>query len=163
ALMVRDDDADRDNNLGQKKTQVGKVTSPAKFTLEVHNDATVRRQFDLEADMYRLPKLPPCSEQSTPPRGQEFPSRMAESRARWERALRTQGFGLFPVTSAWRVTIEPNHFPLDPDQTQQVAVSIEPVSGTFSGRETFNIHGLASPPVGPRLPVGGVTLYVEGN
>jgi hypothetical protein len=165
ALLVWSDDANPDNNLGQKNTQVGKAHSPAKFSFEVNNQATVRRQFDLEADMYQLPQLPPCSEEvpKMDARRQRQMSRLAESKARWESALHSQGYGLFPVNEEWRITIEPNHFLLGPAQSQSVEVNVEPTGGTFTGSETFNIHAFASPPGGPRLPAGGVTLYVKGE
>jgi hypothetical protein len=161
ALLLWSDDANPENNLGQKNTQVGTLHSPAKFKFPVHNRASVRRQLDLEPDMYRLPRLPPCGD--TPPRKDRRPSRLAESQARWEWARQTQGFGLFPVTAAWIITIEPNHFWLAPDQSQDVEVTIDSAQVPFIGTATFNIHGFATPPGGTRVPVGGVTLSVEGS
>jgi hypothetical protein len=150
------DDANPFNNLGQKNTQVGKAASPAQFQLDVYNGAGVAQRFELEVDMYEIPPLPPCSER---PRRQ-YPSRLAESRALWDEARRTQGYGRFPVTPDWRVSVNPAQLELGPDETRTVDVSIEPVAA-FAGRQAFNVHGFATPPAGPRLPVSGVTFYVE--
>ena len=160
ALLVWPDDANPENNLGQENTNVGKMHSPAEFKFPVHNRAAVRRRFQLEADMYRIPAPAPCSEQPEIPRGSD---RYTESRARWAHALRAQAYGRFPVTADWRVAISPAELELDPGETRDVMVSIERVAGAFSGTQAFNIHGFASPPNRPRTLVGGVTLYVEGS
>ena len=94
--------------------------------------------------------------------GEPKQGRYAESRARWDATLRTQAYGMFPVTPAWTVTITPNVFELSPDETSEFAVSIETVPG-FVGSQPFNIHGFATPAAGPRAVVGGVTLYAQGS
>jgi len=160
ALLVWGDDANPNNNLGQKNTQVGKVESPATFSIPVHNQATIRRRFEIEADMYDLPVLPSCSEQRPPSREN---GRFAESQARWAEALRTQRYGMFPVTPAWKVLITPEAVDLGPGASTTIAVSIEPTAGPFTGTQAFNIHGFASPPTGPRTMAGGVTLLVQGS
>jgi hypothetical protein len=160
AFLLWTDDANPFNNLGQKNTQVGKLKSPATFTIPVHNQATVERRFEIEADMYKLPKLPACGEQRPPSREK---GRFAESRARWAEALRTQSYGMFPVTPDWKVKISPNTFDLGPGASTTIAVSIEPASGAFKSRQAFNIHGFASPATGPRTMAGGVTLLVQGS
>ena len=160
ALLVWADDANPENNLGQENTNVGKPHSPAHFDFTVHNDASVRRHYELEADMYRLPELQDCREEPPPSR---YGSRLAESRARWERALQGQGYGRFPVTSDWRVTIRPSNFDLAAGASQNVSVDIEHPAGPFTGTQAFNIHGFATPPNGPRRLAGGVTLFVEGS
>jgi len=160
ALLAWPDDANPNNNLGQKNTQVGKVSSPAQFAIAVHNEATVRRRFEIEADMYQLPVLPACSDQRAAPPKE---GRYAESRARWDAARHTQGYGMFTVTAAWKVSINPSAFDLAANQTTNVAISIEPAAGPFEGTQPFNIHGFASPPTGPRVLAGGVTLYVQGS
>ena len=160
ARLVWPDDANPNNNLGQKNTQVGQVSSPAEFVIAIHNQATVRRRFEIEADMYQLPVLPSCSEQRP---GGATQGRYAESQARWRAALETQAYGKSPVTAAWKVSITPSVLDLAPDQTTNVAVSIEPAAGGFVGTQPFNLHGFASAPTGPRLLTGGVTLYVQGS
>lgn len=165
ALLVWPDDANPANNLGQKNTQVGAMHSPANFVVPVHNDATVRRRFELEADMYHLPVLARCTERD--PRVNEVnpakQGRYAESRARWDATLRTQAYGMFPVNAEWAVKIAPNVFDLEPNESAEVRVSIEHLAGTFKGTQAFNIHGFATPPAGPRALAGGVTLNAQGN
>ena len=167
ALLIWPDDANPNNNLGQKNTLVGVTHSPAEFVFTITNDGTVRQRFELEADMYAIPKLPDCSDAPPPPRGRiaaaNTAGRYAESQARWAAALRTQAYGLFPVTGAWKVTTTPQDFELAPNNSQDVNVSIEFTTGKFIGTQPFNIHGFATPPNGPRKLAGGVTLYVEGS
>jgi len=160
ALLYCLDDANPQNNLGQKNVQVGKLASPATFTLAVQNQASVRRHFQLEADMYQLPALPSCSDQPGPPREG---GRLAESKARWRRALETQKYGLFPVTAAWQLTMSLQEFDLEPRQAKDILISINPASGAFAGIQSFNIHGFAVAGDGPRALVGGVTLHVQGS
>jgi hypothetical protein len=56
------DDANPDNNLGQENVSVAVLASPAHFMFRLRNDASVRRQFALEADVYQLPASPPCDD-----------------------------------------------------------------------------------------------------
>jgi hypothetical protein len=160
ALLLWSDDANPNNNLGQKNTQVGKMKSPATFSIPVHNQATVTRRFEIEADMYQLPALPSCGDQRQPSREK---GRFAESQARWAQALRTQRYGLFPVTPDWKITITPAAFNLGPDASTEIAVSVEHAGGAFVDTQAFNIHGFASPATGPRTMAGGVTLFVQGS
>ena len=157
ALLVWPDDANPFNNLGQKNTQVGTAASPAQISFPVQNAANVRRHFELQADMYAIPPLLSCSQWPPPAR---TGGRLAESRARWDAALRTQSYGNFPVTAAWNVTITPTTFDLDPNQSVLIDLSIEPSSGGFHGTQAFNIHAFASPSGTLKL-VGGITFYVE--
>jgi hypothetical protein len=161
ALLVWSDDANPNNNLGQKNTHVAKLQSPAVSSIEVRNRTGVERHFELEADMYQLPTLPSCSNEPPPPR---MAGRYAESKTRWEAALRKQAYGRFPVTSDWILTISPKSFALGPNASINVSVAIGRASGaSFSGTQPFNIHGFASVAGRPRSLVGGVTLLVEGN
>jgi len=85
AVLIWSDDANPNNNLGQKNTLVGETHSPAEFVFTVANDATVARRFELEADMYALPELPPCSDAVPLPEtraGAASTGRYAESQAR---------------------------------------------------------------------------------
>ncbi|UVK41893.1 hypothetical protein BPNPMPFG_003503 [Mesorhizobium sp. AR07] len=152
------DDANPDNNLGQKNVNVAQLQSPAKFAFTVRNEASVARRFQIEADSYGLPKLRPC----TPGRGSERAdapeSRLAESKARWARALGEQAYGRFPVPEGWSVRIVPNIFSLQPRQEAEVAVEIEPKDAAFSGSKTFNVHVFTISESGLRTMTGGVTL-----
>jgi hypothetical protein len=160
AQLVCADDANPDNNLGQKNVHVGRLASPATFAFAVQNQASVRRRFQLEVDMYRFPTLASCADEPAPPREG---GRLAESQSRWKRALSTQGYGMFPVTAAWKVVMSVSEFELGPQETRQINVSIAPASGASTGLQPFNIHGFATPPNGARTLAGGVTLYVQGT
>ncbi len=160
ALLAWPDDANPNNNLGQMNTQVIKAHSPAVISFPVRNGAAVARRYELEVDMYAIPGQPPCSDQPPPPRRG---GRLAESRARWDRALAAQGYGRFPVTPAWNVSITPAAFGLDAGAEITVTVSIEPASGSFVGTQPFNVHAFATPPTGVRAMAGGVTLYFQGT
>ena len=164
AQLVWPDDANPNNNLGQENTLVGIVHSPADFVFTVTNDATVERRFELEADMYGIPPLAPCPD-TAPNRDaavSRAAGRYAESQARWTAILRTQAYGMFPVTVDWNLAIAPHTFTLAANASQDIKVSIDYRKGTFHGTQPFNIHGFASPPNGPRILAGGVTLYVQG-
>jgi hypothetical protein len=163
ALLVWPDDANPANNLGQKNTQVRAMRSPATFTVAVQNQANVVRRFELEMDTYQLPRLPACTEEPAVQAATlKTEGRYAESRARWDAALRTQGYGMFPVSNHWTISIMPREFDLAPGKITSVVVAIEHV-GLFAGTQAFNLHGFASPPTGPRQLVGGVTLNVQGS
>ena len=76
--------------------------------------------------------------------------------------MRTQAYGMFPVSPDWNVTITPNSLELEPNQTSQVVVAVEH-SSAFAGTQPFNIHGFATAPAGPRALLGGVTLNAQGD
>lgn len=161
------DDANPDNNLGQENVNVGVAHSPAEFTFLLRNDASVDRRFALEADAYRLPELPPCDEQAPPSRdparGQEprRPTRLAESRARWERTLREQGYGSAPVPPGWSVRIEPAELALEAGGERPIRVMVEPPAGSGGPPTPLNVHAFALGGDGRRTLAGGVTLVVE--
>ena len=157
------DDANPDNNLGQENVTVSVAHSPATSTFTLRNDAAVRRRFVLEADAYRLRPPPPCEQLPDAHRGAERrQTRLAESRARWERARREQGLGSAPIPAGWTVRIEPAELLLGPAQEREIAVSVElPVAA--AAREALNVNAFAlreGEGEGRDL-VGGVTLYVE--
>lgn len=156
------DDANPNNNLGQENTNVGKMQSPAFFEFRAKNNASVRRRFMYEVDDYKLPDLDPCDEQTDD--HQKFPSRLRESRARWDKTLATQGYGKFMGwTADWEVIIEPEKETLAAGEEIEVKVSIESKKPGFKGRKPFNIHVFGKPEIenARREFVGGVTLYVE--
>ncbi len=167
------DDANPDNNVGQENTNVGMAHSPALFRFTVGNEARNPRFFDLEVDRYRLPERRRCSkEDEAPPsrpdprgrrRGRTPPGRLTESRARWSRALATQGRGLFPVTEDWDVRIDHQTFALDGGEEIDISVRIEPKDPEFRGSQPFNVHVFATDRAGNRVLQGGVTLTVVKN
>jgi hypothetical protein len=150
------DDANPDNNLGQKNVDVGVAHSPARFTFRLRNAASVRRGFVLEADAYQLPALRPCDDRP-PPRA---PTRIAESRARWQVALREQGRGTSPVPADWTVRIVPRELTLAPDEERTIQVAIEPRDPAFIGTRSFNIHAFVIGNGNDHQLAGGVTLQV---
>jgi hypothetical protein len=156
------DDANPDNNLGQENVSVGALASPAQFTFTLRNDASVRRQFALEADTYQLPAASPCDEEFRRRVGGEARAvtRLAESRARWVWARRTQAYGGFRVPDSWSVSIAPNDPVLAPGEQREIHVAIEPRDPAFRGSKTFNVHGFALGTPDRRDLAGGVTLVV---
>ncbi len=164
AFLDCPDDANPDNNLGQENVQVGALASPATFRFAVRNTAAVRRTFQFEADTYELPSRTPCDDDYAGQFGdRRFPSRLAESRAHWEWARRTQSHGAFPVPADWSVRIVPSRIVLGRGEEQSVDVTIEPRGPAFAGRKTFNIRGFAFHDDGAgREPIGGITLHVTG-
>jgi hypothetical protein len=154
------DDANPSNNLGQKNVNVAEMQSPAKFAFTVRNEASVARRFLIEADCYGLPKLQACVPE-TPPgegRGERPRTRLAESKARWAKALREQAYGHFPVPDDWSVRIVPDTLSLQPRQEAEVAVEIEARDAAFLGSKTFNVHVFTIGESGSRAMTGGVTL-----
>ena len=164
AFLDCPEDANPANNLGQENVLVGELASPATFRFTVRNSAAVRRTFEFEADTYELATRTPCGDEYAHQFGdRRFPSRLAESRAHWAWALRTQPYGAFPVPQDWSVRIDPNRVVLGRDEEHAVDVTIEPRSPAFVGRKAFNIRGFALSTDGSaRQPVGGVTLHVTG-
>jgi hypothetical protein len=163
ALIIWPDDANPDNNLGQKNVNVGQAHSPAVFDIQVHNDAAVPRLFVFEVDQYTIPPLDPCGPATTPPRdvaAKPTPSRLAESKARWQTALASQGYGKFPLDPGWTVTFSPPRPSLAAFEQITVQVSVEPPAG-FVGRQAVNVHGFAQADNRGRVLAGGVTLLVE--
>jgi hypothetical protein len=157
------DDANPDNNLGQENVNVGIASSPATFTFTLRNAASVRRRFVLEADTYVIAVQRPCDDDYRKQFGGagRFPTRLAESRAHWAWALRTQPYGAFRVPDDWSVSFTPGEPVLDAGEERDIAVAIEPRDPTFRGRRGFNIHGFALGAEGERILVGGVTLIVQ--
>jgi hypothetical protein len=157
------DDANPDNNLGQENVTVGVLASPAQFTFKLRNAASVRRRFVLEADAYGLPTPSPCDEDYRRQfgGGEQFRTRIIESRAHWAWAMRTQAYGAFPVPEGWSVAITPEKTVLDAGEEREIRVMIESNEPAFTGTRAFNIHGFTLGPNDARSLVGGVTLIVR--
>ncbi len=163
ALLIWPDDANPDNNLGQKNVQVGTAHSPAVFDIQVHNDAAIPRAFTFEVDQYVIPPLAPCSDQARPTgRVAVTPTagRLAESKARWKAVLAAQGYGRFPLGPDWKVTFSPAQPVLAAFQQIAVQITIQPPAD-FLGQQTVNVHGFAQAENRGRALAGGVTLLVE--
>lgn len=159
AILEWNDDANPENNLGQENVTVGTLHSPAKFSFVLRNDASVGRRFVLEADTYRLPDPRPC-DQDVPASNSEQPiTRRQESAARWERALREQRYGAFPVASDWAAEILPREVILAPEEERTIEVTIEPKNVGAQVLKAFNVHAFAVDG-STRTLAGGVTLFV---
>lgn len=160
ARLLWFDDANPDNNLGQKNVAVASLSSPAHFSFTIRNDASVAFRFQLELDTYTLPELPDCGEESDRTQRQ---TRLEESRARWELARRTQGYGQFPVPLDWRVALEPQTFALETSEERIVEAIFEPASSSFKGRMSFNVHAFVLMEHEKRHLAGGVTLVATNE
>lgn len=164
ALLEWADDANPDNNLGQENVDVAAHHSPAAFAFRLVNDASVRRRFVLEADAYRLPAVPACEdpaalEWDVRTQTGERPSRLVESRGRWDHARRTQGYGSFALPQDWKLELHPHEIVLAPDEERVVGVSID----TGEAEGAVNVHAFALSDEGSRHLVGGATFYVTNG
>jgi hypothetical protein len=156
------DDANPDNNLGQENVQVGTFASPARFAFRVRNEASVPRLIAFEADAYALQEQPPCDDDERFGRPNRYPSRLAESRARWAWARDTQARERFPVPEGWRVAFEPSRIELDAGAEQEIEIVVETEDEAFRGSRSFNVHGFAiDPRSAGRRHIGGVTVIVS--
>ena len=157
ARLIWSDDANPDNNLGQKNVMVAAAHSPATFAFKVRNVASVPRRFAFETDGYTLKPLPPCREQQDQ---RQAMTRHAESQARWRAAREAHCFGAFPLGDAWRVSFVPEQLSLEPGAEAEVAVVVEPLDPGFNGERPVNVHVFALDDRGERNLAGGVTLIV---
>lgn len=161
-LQVRlgwNDDANPDNNLGQKNVMVAEAHSPALFSFTVRNDASVTRRFTVEVDDYALPVPAPC--EAAPPNRAAPRTRIEESRLRWQEAKRTQAYGSHVVPTGWAIDIAPSEFELPSHAERVVQVSIEPKDAAFRGSKNFNLHAFAHDERGQKFLAGGVTLQLR--
>jgi hypothetical protein len=164
ARLVWPNDANPDNNLGQLNTQVGVAHSPATVEFEVRNDAAVARVFDFEVDAYTIPPLERCPSEPTTSDGDRRatrrPGRLSESRARWDAAVKAQGYGSVPLEAGWSVDFDPAMPTLDPGGHVTVRAVVElPPGGAVS--QAVNVHCFARANNRHRSLAGGVTLLVE--
>ena len=160
ARLVWADDANPANNLGQENVEVGVAHSPAVFRMALRNAAGVTRRFILQADGYRLPVLPTCGEAALAidaPRDRAL-TRIEESRMRWQRALREQGYGQHPVPEGVQVAIDPAELSLEPFADQIISIAVEPAA-TATDPIPINVNAFALGSDGGREFVGGVTVY----
>jgi len=154
--------------MGQENTNVGTLQSPAFFDFRVKNNASVRRRLVYEVDDYRLPDRIPCNQEPDDPNDpnnqRKRQTRLRESRARWDQALATQGYGKFNGwTTDWEIRIDPEKDVPAAGEEIGVKVSIESNRPDFRGRKPFNINvfAVAENENPDRQFIGGVTLYVE--
>ena len=62
----------------------------------------------------------------------------------------------FPIPAGWTVDISPDHVFLQPDESAEIEVKIEPPAG-FTGQQQFNVNALSR----SGQYAGGVTLIVS--
>ncbi|HEV2805212.1 MAG TPA: hypothetical protein VGW57_09820 [Chthoniobacterales bacterium] len=153
------DDANPLNNLGQENLRIGATHSPAQFTFTLRNDGQERREFRFDADTYRLPEPPPCSEVKRP-----------TQRDMSTRAVQPAAYRLMPVLDpqvrarhnrnayqlgeGWHVAIDPAAPVLDAGEQRTIQVAVIPPKG-FIGKQPVNIRALQGD-----VSTGGVTLVV---
>ena len=158
ARLIWSDDANPDNNLGQKNVAVANARSPARFAFAVRNTASVPKRFAFAADGYALRPLQSCREQAE--RWERPKFRRAESEQRWRAALEDHGFGRFALGEDWRVTFEPEYLSLEAGEQREVRVAVEPLDAAFRGTHPVNVNVFMLDDGGDRELVGGVTLIV---
>ena len=134
------DDANPNNNLGQKNTLVRTAHSPADFLFVLRNNTAQRQLYRFEVDAYRLPRIPYCD-----PGRRTASGRVSEQHNRQN----------FPVPPSWQVEINPAHPVLAPAEEKSIAVRITPPAG-FTGNQGFNVNAFYE-----QVFAGGVTLYVS--
>jgi hypothetical protein len=153
--LIWSDDANPANNVGQGNTDVKPLNSPqALFEFTLENTGPERHTYHFAIDDYTLPTRPSCENQA--PARSPTPTRQElEARARAVRAEHDPA--RFAVPPGWRVVVDPAEVLLGPGESRTALVDVS-APDDFSGRKTFNIHGIDE---GGTL-VGGVTLTVEG-
>lgn len=146
------DDANPGNNLGQENVDVLQLESPhASTRFPLRNAARIEQTLLLEADGYALGSPGPCDE----PPVESADMSEHERRERMRQALEAHGRKGTP--RGWSVEITPSHVLLGPGESHEVQVEVFAPDG-FEGRQPININAFAG-----SVPVGGVTLYVEGS
>ena len=135
------DDANPDNNLGQKNVHVYEAHSPVRFTFALRNDTYERQQYSFKVDSYKLSLPSPC--ESGKEKSEIVPMKRSASGKE------------YPLPEGWSVEIKPQTPVLASGEEISVGVTVN-VPDDFHGKEPVNIHvfnndGLA----------GGVTVYIE--
>lgn len=142
-----DGDLNPRNNVGQNNIDVVTAQSPAIHHFELRNPGKRPERYRFEVDTYVLPAQPDCpktkDEDRTPAR-------------KWDQVRRTHATAAFPVPPGWTVTFNPDQPLLQPDQTVDIQVTIQPPAG-FTGQQAFNINAVSS----SGRYAGGVTLIVS--
>lgn len=134
------------NNLGQNNVNVQPANSPANFTFEVRNTLKKSDLFQFEIDTYTIPQSVHCSTR----KGDSTPAE------KWREVRSKHNLQNYAIPSGWTVNINPATFILQPEESANIQVSIEPPAD-FSGQKSFNVNTITKS--GHRL--GGVTLIVS--
>lgn len=156
------DDANPLNNLGQENLTIGATHSAAQFTFMLRNDGNEQREFRFEADAYRPPEPPPCSEVRRPTQHDMraravlpaayrlVPELDSQVRARHDRRAYQLGAG-------WHVAFDPAEPVLGPGEQRTIRVAVTAPKG-FVGKQPVNVRALHGD-----ISTGGVTLVVAGS
>lgn len=153
--LIWSNDANQANNQGQENCAVGHFNSPtAKFQFTVKNDFPSKRTFNLIADSYQIPALPPC-----PPDNSDKPNgklSLDEKKARRDNYLKLHDQVNFTIPEGWHVDIAPENFTLNIGGEQVVNIAITHTFPEFTGVKIFNVNGYSNEKL-----IGGVTLTAK--
>jgi hypothetical protein len=135
-LLDPADDLNMANNLGQENTDVVAAHSPAVFKFKLRNNTQNPRSFRFEWDAYQIPALSNCDGPKVDRNSKRLPH------------LREN----YPVPAGFDVEVSPATPSLNPSESVDIVVKIEPPPG-FVGRQTLNLNAFHELGF-----VGGVTL-----
>lgn len=139
------DDTNWQNNLGQRNLNVGHTQSPANFTFTLRNNTERSQIYTLETDAYEI---------GTPPLCESVEENQLDERRKLI-LLERHRHNQHPVPPNWVVRFNPSPVELPPNESQLIAVSIEPPTG-FKGTQHVNVNAF----YGNHYFAGGVTLIV---
>ena len=142
AKLVWPDDKNPENNLGQENVNVVEVYSPAIFDFKVKNNSENEHRYQVEADSYTLPHLPPCDEYK------KMSSREKEARKRHNRKN-------YPIPESWKIEYEEESFVLKAGDEKTVKVTVIPPDD-FMGNKPFNFNVFDE----NNIFIGGVTVTI---
>lgn len=141
------DDANPNNNLGQKNIDVVAATSPASFVFRLRNHTNQTNAYVFQFDTYSIPAQPTCPPTIQAADKGTFAERLNRARAIHNRAN-------FPIPPGWVVEVVPPEPSLTPGEEIDVAVNITHPAA-FTGTTPFNVNTFYG-----KKYAGGVTLYV---
>lgn len=147
AEFVWDDDVNPNNNFGQNNVDVRSPQSPAVFHFDLRNTGKKPDVFHFEIDTYKIPAPPVCEVKINKDKTIE---------EKWKEIKAIHNKNNFPVPPGWTIVITPETVTLQPDETADIEVKIEPPPN-FLGEQTFNINALSR----TGKYAGGVTLTVS--
>lgn len=142
-----DGDLNPENNIGQNNIDVVTAQSPAIHHFELRNPGKRPERYRFEIDTYALPTPPDCP--STKDEG-------SSNAQKWEEIRRRHAKTAFPIPPGWAVSFNPAEPFLQPDETVDIEVRIEPPA-IFTGQQTFNINAVTT----SGKYAGGITLVVS--
>lgn len=132
------DDANPNNNLGQKNLMVAEMQSPATFTFQLYNNEPNTAEYHFEVDTYEIPPLRNCAEQGqrrTPPPDirRNLPGSVYQIDPVHNRSN-------YPLPEGWTVAFNPARPGLAPGTETTITVTVT-APESFRGTKRLNIHG----------------------